>query len=126
MSVVLDASAVLAMLWNEPGAERVSEVFAGAKISAVNVAELTAKLVDRGAADHHAVGILESLSLNVIPFDKEQAIASGLLRRATRGLGLSLGDRACLTLARREGATALTIDRGWTRLEIGGVVEGIR
>jgi PIN domain nuclease of toxin-antitoxin system len=126
VKVVLDSSAVLAMLWDEPGAARVVDALPGARISAVNLAEVTAKLVDRGASDEDATEILRSLGLDTVAFDPEQARAAGLMRRATQKAGLSLGDRACLALARAERAVALTADRAWTGLSLGVDVEVIR
>lgn len=124
--MVLDTSAVLALLWGEPGAEPVAEALSEARISAVNLAELTAKLIDRGASDQAAVDIFESLGIEVVSFDTPLAVAAGLMRRQTRDLGLSLGDRACLALARSEGAVALTADRAWSRADLGVAVEMIR
>ena len=126
MSSVLDASALLAMLQGEPGGERVAEAIPDAVISAVNIAEVVAKLCDKGLAQKQARETLEILSLNVVEFDLSQAIEAGGLRPSTRDYGLSLGDRACLALAARVGATALTTDRAWAQLEIGISVDVIR
>jgi PIN domain nuclease of toxin-antitoxin system len=126
VKVVLDSSAVLAMLWDEPGAARVAEALPGARISAVNLAEVTAKLIDRGASDDDAKEILRSLGLDAAAFDSDQAITAGLLRRATGKAGLSLGDRACLALARADRAVAMTADRAWAGLELDVGVEVIR
>jgi len=126
MTAVIDASALLAMLQGEPGAERVAEVLNDATISAVNLSEVVAKLTDNGVTSDAARATLESLSLNVIAFDTGQAVEAGLLRRSTRALGLSLGDRACLALAARTGRPAMTTDRHWARLEIAVNVDVIR
>ena len=126
MSSVLDASALLAMLQGEPGGDRVAEALPDAVISAVNIAEVVAKLRDKGLAQNQARETLEILSLNVVEFDLSQAIEAGGLRPSTRDYGLSLGDRACLALAARVGATALTTDRAWAQLEIGISVDVIR
>ena len=126
MSSVLDASALLAMLQGEPGGDRVAEAIPDAVISAVNIAEVVAKLCDKGLAQKQARETLEILSLNVVEFDLSQAIEAGGLRPSTRDYGLSLGDRACLALAARVGATALTTDRAWAQLEIGISVDVIR
>ena len=126
MTVVLDASALLAVLRAEPGAERVEPRLEGARIGAVNLSEVVAKLDDDGVPEseiHRAIGRLD---LDVHAFDAAQAYAAGVLRQKTRTLGLSFGDRACLSLAQRLGAVALTADRSWARLEIGVAVEVIR
>ena len=126
MTVVLDTSALLALLWGEPGDERVAAVLSGAKMSTVNLAELVAKLVDRGATDGEAIKVVDKLAVETVAFDAAQAIVAGLLRRETRGFGLSVGDRACLALAQREGATALTTDRAWRQPDLGVAIEVIR
>lgn len=69
---------------------------------------------------------VSALRLDVVPFDAETALLAGRLRAVTRHLGLSLGDRACLALAIRENATALTADRNWTDLDLPCKVELIR
>jgi ribonuclease VapC len=114
--VVLDASAVLALLQNEAGAERVADLLSGAAMSAVNLSEVVAKLTDHGMPADDVREALDGLPLDVHAFDREAAFAAGELRRITRGAGLSLGDRACLALAARLGAAALTADRAWAAL----------
>ena len=112
---LLDASAVLAFLGNEPGADRVRAVLlAGqARITAVNLSEVAAKLVARGIppadAEHHC----RSLGLDILDVDEGIAFAAAALVPATRSLGLSLGDRICLASAAREGCAALTADKVW-------------
>lgn len=129
MSVfVLDTSAILALFWQEPGWERVSEVLERGDhaISAVNLAELASKFVDAGMPLAEIPNLLAALKLNVQPFDASFALESGNLRAMTRTLGLSLGDRACLALAQRLNATALTADRPWVKLDLGILIECIR
>lgn len=126
MSVVLDSSAVLAVLWAEPGAGKVLTRLESARISAVNAAEVVSRLVDRGASDAAAEAAIPDLMVEVVPFDAAQALAAGLLRRTTRAAGLSLGDRACLALARFDGLPAVTADRAWGDLDLGIAVEVIR
>ncbi len=125
-AVVLDASAVLALLHEEPGADVVADALARALVSAVNLSECVAQLVAAGVRDADARAALELLGLTVVPFDAEQAWDAGCLRTATRRLGLSLGDRACLALARLRGLPVLTADRAWVRLDVGVEVRPIR
>jgi PIN domain nuclease of toxin-antitoxin system len=114
---VLDASALLALLNDEPGAESVAgHLEAGALISSVNYAEVVAKLCDYGMPEDAIREALASLDLQVEPFSKEHALTSGVLRTRTRHAGLSLGDRACLALARHSECTAVTADRHWAGL----------
>ena len=113
---VLDASALLAAFFDEPGAEVVAERMNGALMSAVNLSEVVAKLIDRGASPDQIAEIMAQLDIDVVPHDERQATTAGLLRRETRSSGLSLGDRACLALAIERRAVALTGDRAWLAL----------
>ena len=126
MTTILDASALLAVLFDEPGRERVEAVRGQALMSAVNMAEVYTKLSDRGTDDEEIRTTLESVSVKVVDFDDSQAIATGDLRKMTRKFGLSLGDRACLALAIRENATVLTADRKWSGLDLGIEIKVIR
>lgn len=123
---VLDASALLCLLFEEPGHERVEAALGSACIAAANLAEVVGKLVDRGVPPDEAVADLREVDIEVIPMDRAQAEAAGALRAATRVAGLSLGDRACLALAQALGATALTTDRPWAALNCGVAVEVVR
>ena len=118
MSVVLDASALLAVIEDEPGAETVEDTLADSAISAVNFSEVVAKLVDRGFGNEAVVARMNAFSLAVHAFDAVQAWRAGLLRRETRARGLSLGDRACLALAEALEAPAMTMDRSWAALDL--------
>jgi ribonuclease VapC len=123
---VLDASAVLCLLQEEKGAERVARLLPAAVIGAVNYAEVVGKLVESGIDEATADGLMDTLQLKVIPFDRIQARLAGALRASTRKFGLSLGDRACLALAAAEGAIALTCERVWTKFEAPCKVEALR
>jgi ribonuclease VapC len=126
--IVLDASAILAWLDDERGAELVQDALASgsAMVSAVNWAEVLAKLVDRGVSEADRRRIRASLDLEIRPFDEDTAFVSASLRHATRARGLSTGDRACLALALAEGIPALTADRTWSGVKTGVAVKVIR
>jgi PIN domain nuclease of toxin-antitoxin system len=111
--MILDASALLALLQNETGAETVSEVIGQAGISAVNWSEVIQKLSrhDPNAADIRLD--LETLGLHIIPFTAEQAEAAAALWSLVRPYGLSLADRVCLQLGISLKQTVLTTDRVW-------------
>lgn len=126
MAVVLDSSALLALLWSEPGGEAVEALLPDALMSAVNMAEVCAKFADRRVAGGEVSALLVDLPLNVVAFDQEQARRTGELRDATRALGLSLGDRACLVLAMAEKADAVTADRSWSGLDLDLNIVAIR
>lgn len=114
---VLDASALLAVLLGEPGAERVEAALPGAVISAVNLSEVAGKLMEKGAPAEAVKAAIAAVGLEVIAFDEEQAMAAADLRVRTRALGLSLGDRACIALGEMRGASVVTCDRVWSELE---------
>ena len=119
---VLDASALLAVMFGEAGAGKVMELLPVAEISSVNLSEIVAKMQERGVPDAEIERNIADLRLSVVPFDAAHAMAAGKLRVPTRSLGLSLGDRACLALARGRGLPAVTMDRGWAELDIGAEV----
>ena len=123
-SAVLDASALLAYLHDEPGAETVAdEIALGAVISTVNLAEVLARASDhqddpaRLAGEMTERGLLGG-AISVESFTDEDAIEVARLRPRTRAQGLSLGDRACIALASRLGLPALTADAAWSRIEL--------
>ncbi len=121
-TAVLDASALLALLLAEPGGEAVRAVLPDAAISAVNFSEVIGHYVRNGVAEAQVRQVLDPLPLQVVPFDTDLAYVAGLLLPATKS-GLSLGDRACLSLARRLGCRALTGDRVWAGIATGAGVE---
>lgn len=123
---VLDASALLALLNREPGSTTVATYFPQVAVSAVNLSEVTAKLVERGMPSEEVRTILEALDMDVHSFDADAAYATGALRSATRHLGLSLGDRACLALGQRLKRPVLTTDGVWTTLKLGIPIIPIR
>jgi ribonuclease VapC len=125
-SGVLDASAVLAHIQKERGSEGIVEVAPDAIMSAVNLAEVYSKLMDRGLSQSDADSIIYRYGFEIAPFDEGLAQRSGALRLQTKRLGLSLADRACLALAQREALPVYTTDRAWTKLNIGIDVRVVR
>ena len=126
MSEVLDASAILAVVQSETGAEVVLEAIPDGVISVVNISEVVAKLTDRGYRDDAIRKELRELNLAVKDFDEDQAYAAGMLRPLTRDRGLSLGDRASIALGLRLGLVVLTADRSWAGLDVGVDVRLVR
>src|SRR5579885_672876 len=120
-SVVLDASALLALLQNEPGGDAVEPLLKTAAISSVNWSEVVQKALDWKTEIAGLQYGLEALGLEILPFTASLAEATALLRPATRHAGLSLADRACLALAGTLGLPAITTDRIW--LDLGLPVE---
>lgn len=126
-SWVMDTAAVLAIINLESGADvALIAVQQGALISAVNLAEVVTKLASRGEPESAVNQILRPLDLEVVPFDHQQALVTGMLRPLTRVAGLSLGDRACVALARQTGLPIVTGDRIWASLQLGVTVHLIR
>ena len=128
VACVLDASAVLALLQAEPGQDVVmAHLERGAcLISAINVTEVLTRLIDRGMRQSDAETALDALELEVATFDHTAARACAALRAETRQHGLSIGDRACLALARQRESVAVTADRAWRLLDCGIRIELIR
>lgn len=126
--VVLDASAVLALMDAEPGEDAVAAVLPGALLSSVNLAEVVSKLAERGmpAAQAHADAL--ALGIDVVAFDGDLALEAGVLRPLTRAAGLSLGGRCCLALARSHDAAVLTTETSWEAIAsaIGVTIRNIR
>ena len=115
---VLDASALLSIVLDERGRERVDRILDRSRIHAVNLAEVVGRLVRSGMPAERAVATLQELQLEVEEeFGATQAGFCGALMGTRRDLGLSLGDCVCLTTAAWLGAVAVTADRRWKELE---------
>ena len=127
-SYVLDASALLCLINGEPGADRVFRALKHSSISVVNVSEVIAKRIDFGDAPDQLIQDIADLELTIVDMNFSQAAWAGRMRSQTRAIGLSLGDRACLALAKTIGAIALTSDRAWLSIayEVGVSVELVR
>jgi ribonuclease VapC len=125
--VVLDASALLAVLNQELGAETLTpELLSGAIISTVNLAEVQGKLVGRGLRPDDAWEAVLSLIREAVAFTPEHARLAGDLVAQTRPLGLSLGDRACLALGLALKAPVYTADKSWKKVKVGARIHVIR
>ncbi len=123
---VLDSSAILAVVFGEPGEDRAATLVTNGLVSTVNLSEAAAKMNERGFEDGQTRLLLGALGFEIADFGAEDAFDAGRLRAATRAAGLSFGDRACLALALREGLPVATADRAWTGLDLGVAVEVIR
>lgn len=123
---LLDASAVLALVRGEPGADRVQSRVHQARISSVNLGEVIAKFMDWDLSRQDALDWMVQLNLPVVPFSSEMAVETGLLRQSTRKYGLSFGDRACLATARAAGLPVMTADRNWAQLDLNVEIQVIR
>lgn len=128
MTAVLDASAVLALIYREDGHDRVAEQVRGAVISAVNFSEVVQKLAQNGhPVPTEAAAVVLSLGATVAAFTAAEAVDTALLWPRTRSEGLSLGDRACLAVAASlPNGRAVTADRAWADVNAGVPVDLIR
>jgi PIN domain nuclease of toxin-antitoxin system len=125
-AVVLDASALMALLNTEPGADEVEVLAADAAISAITWCEAYGKLRGRGVDSAALTANMAESGITIHSFDERDARDTGELAPLTRGAGLSLADRACLALAARLGVPAITADRAWTDLDVGVEIRCIR
>lgn len=126
LECVLDASAVLALMFQEPGQEIVAAHRPGAIVSAVNLGEVLTQLVHRGKSVDEALALVAALRLTTVDHTAVQAAICALLRPLTQHLGLSYGDRACLSLGIQQHRLVLTADRSWRDLSVGVEIYVIR
>ena len=126
MSVILDASALLAFLHEEPGGERVSPVLDGAHVSAVNWSEVLQKSLRRDVDIDGMQQEFIEVGVTFEPFTPEQAETAARLFAQTQNHGLSQADRACLALAIDKGLLVMTADRAWIGLGLDVDIEVIR
>jgi ribonuclease VapC len=124
--IVVDASAVIALLVGEPFTRFDPSQVPNASISAVNLSEVLARLQEIGMPEREAAIAVARLNLRVVAFDEPQARAAARLRSVTRHAGLSLGDRACLALGDRLRCPVVTADRVWASLDVGVAIVVIR
>ncbi|MDG4550145.1 MAG: type II toxin-antitoxin system VapC family toxin [Candidatus Contendobacter sp.] len=124
--MALDASALLAFLFREPGHEQVGAMLDTACLSTVNLAEVIGRFVRDGHDAHQVLKKLTSTMIEIVPFTAVDAALAASLVPATQSLGLSLGDRACLALALSRNIPAITADRIWAQLRVGVTIQFIR
>ena len=118
MSVVIDASAVLAVLFTEPGAEAATAYCQGAMLSAVNLIEVRDKFARRSGTAEPVADLLYRLGIETVPFTEAQAVIAADLKNRV-GKKDSLADRVCLALAIERGLPVVSADRRWAELDIG-------
>lgn len=126
MTQVVDSSVVLAYLLDEPGGDVLLTGAGPFLLSSVNLTEVLTKLIDHDLNPDDMMLVLKQLPIEQAVYDRDDARSAADLRPATRMQGLSLGDRACLALARRRNVPVLTADAVWTKLDIGVDIRLIR
>lgn len=120
-SIVFDASAILALLRDEPGANVVAQYIGDGLISAVNFQEVIKGLLRRDVPIDAALAMLDALHLEVRPHGRDDAIAAASLYPVTKEFGSGLGDRTCMALAIAEGLPVVTADQQWARIDVPGL-----
>jgi ribonuclease VapC len=123
---VFDTSAILAIILEEPGADAALAAIRNALVTTVNLTEALTRCLDKHLSIEAMEAFLASHGIEFVDFGYDLARTAATLRIPTKLYGLSLGDRACLALAIRENATAVTADRSWAELDIGCKIELIR
>ncbi|WP_375327030.1 type II toxin-antitoxin system VapC family toxin [Candidatus Tisiphia endosymbiont of Nemotelus uliginosus] len=116
--VILDSSALLALIKNEPGALIVEELLGDIVMSSVNVSESAAVILDSEMSVEQGQQAIEPFIESVIPFDFEHSITCAALKKDTKHLGLSLGDRACISLGMKLKLPIYTADKIWSELKL--------
>ncbi len=124
--IIFDSSAILALLKMEEGHEIVAKRLEDAVVSSVNLSEVITVLSRKGFGQEQVIKSLKETFLHIEDFDTEQATIAALLDETTKTHGLSLGDRACLALAKHKNLPVLTADKVWKQLKIGVEVQLIR
>ena len=125
-AIVFDSSVLIAILRQEPGSDVGEQSLNDALISTVNLAEVATYLARNSVPPETINDALAAFPIVVVPFDREQGLIAGCLYPACKSLGLSLGDRACLALAKSKNLPVLTADKAWLELEINVEVKSIR
>jgi ribonuclease VapC len=124
--IALDASAMLVFLLRERGHERVGELLGDACMSTVNFSEVLGRFARAGQDVTLIAEKLLETPIELVDFSAQQAVIAAALATITKVEGLSLGDRACLALARERGIRAVTADKAWRRLDVGIDIETVR
>lgn len=126
MSVILDASAMIALIFDERGAERVLPHARGSKILAINFSEVVARVIAIDGATQRAEVAADRLEIEIVPFTREHARLTAEMQPRTKSIGASLADRACLAFAAASGEPVLTADTDWDKVDLGIDIRQIR
>jgi PIN domain nuclease of toxin-antitoxin system len=126
MSCILDASAILALIFDEPGAEIVVPVARGSSLLSVNLSEVIQRVLAIDGNPDRAEDAVDRLEIEIVPFDRTLARLTAELRERTSFMGASFADRACLALGLQTGYPILSSDQDWRKLDIGIDIRMIR
>ena len=126
MKYVIDSSALLAFIREEPGADKVEGVLDDCRISAVNYLECARKMIEKNPQERTILENLNALDLDVVSYSFEQSLVAADMVLAVKGKNISLGDLASLSLARHLRLPAITADKAWAKLKLGVEIIVIR
>lgn len=126
MTVVLDASALLALIFDEPGGDAVAKVSRGSWLLSVNFSEVVQRVIAIDGNPDRAEEAVDRLEVEIVPFDRKLARIAAELREHTAFMGASFADRACLALSLQSGRRVLSADRDWAKLDLGIDIHLIR
>lgn len=124
--VLLDTSAIIALLKKEPGYESLEEVVANSAVSIINFSELVSVLMRTSIVESEIDEIIKDIIPEIIPFSEDIAIQTGKLIKLTKDLGLSLGDRACIATGIYHGIPIYTTDKVWKDLKTSAQIVIVR
>ena len=125
--IILDASAVIALIADEKGAAEVASIITHSMMSSVNVSEVAKFLIDHHELNKsEAINIIQTLIAEIIPFDENHAYSAAELITKTKIIGLSLGDRACIALGLETSYPIYTADKAWSKIDLGCKINLIR
>jgi len=117
-NIILDSSAFFALLKNEPGAEIVESLLGNITMSSINISEVATILLDSEMTLQECQDTILPFISTIIPYDEELAFLAADLRKKTKAYGLSLGDRACITLGQKMKLPIYTADKIWKQLQL--------
>jgi ribonuclease VapC len=126
VKVILDASALLALVFDEPGAEAVAVQARMSRILSVNFSEVVQRIIAIDGNPDRAEEAVDLLGIEVVPFDRYLARLTAELRKKTSFMGASFADRACMAFGLASGAPIFSADRDWRKLDIGLDIKLIR
>ena len=119
--MIIDASALLALLQDEPRSEVTEKALEEGSISAANLSEVAGKLIQAEVPEKEVLAVLRSFDLDIVPVDEDTAFLAGALINKTKDYGLSLGDRICLATAILRDQPAVTADKAWANVKHKGL-----
>jgi PIN domain nuclease of toxin-antitoxin system len=124
--VILDSSALLALIKKEPGAEIVEKLIGNVIMSSINLSEVAATLLDSDMSVEECQECIEPFIEKIIAFGKEESFSTAALKKLTKHKGLSQGDRACISLGLSTGYPIYTADKVWAQLDLNCIINLIR